>query len=1743
MSELDKISEDNLKEAIRKRGIIKGKLTRFGTFFNGFLKNESRNFTELKLRCDKLEVLFNEFDVVQTEVEEFDDSTDQQNERTSFENNFFAIQAAAVDEYENHILLNSSKSTQKNDQFETNLFQLPKINMPEFSGGFENWQSFRDNFTVLVHNKNISAVQKLQYLRLAVKGPAAQLIDCLEIVDVNYQVAWKLLCDRYENKRLIVQSHLSKIFGVSRIEKESAEQLQQFHDIFTRHLGALKAGGEAVEGWSTILVFLATSKLDTRSLTEWEMSRKDTSVPTWEEFEKFICHRCHTLAAVEAAKGQVKLTANQLSSPPVRRSFTTFNDKSNVIGQKCYICKISHELYQCPKFLELRTPDKVKIARAASICLNCLRTGHRASSCRSAGCQKCNKRHNSKLHLEEDEREEAFSNNVVIDHESLDEVDINGVAENGEHSIVCKALLEQTNCTRAKEVAILSTAVVVINDVRKKKITARVLLDSGSQVNLITMKLATKLGYPITKTNMTIRGVAGESCKPIGEISATVKSRVNAFEAKLNFFVLQNVAGTLPSIYPGEEIMSVITKKEYADPELCSTRKIDMILGTQVFFRLLCIGQIRPVGTDAIWQKTVFGWILSGHVTTSPTINYCLSIMSVESESIQEQVQKFWELEEVVTSPPIHKLSLEEKKCEAHFLKTCRREDSGRFTLKLPFKENVGQLGDSRSIAEKRFYAMEHKLEKDIILKEEYVKFMREYSDLGHMTLKPDSSKKRDDLQQVFLPHHAVVRQESTTTKVRVVFDASSKTSSSVSLNDTLMVGPTIQDDLRAILIRFRVHEVVITADIEKMYRQISIHPDCQSYQQILWRESRNEPLKTYDLKTVTFGTSSAPFMAIRTLHHLADCEKKNYDEAARITKRDFYVDDLLTGATSIEKAIELQKSIIEMCKKGGFVLRKWCSNQDELLKSIPNTMQATSHNFNFKEEISTKTLGVRWKPKEDQLHFLVQVATPLSSCTKRKVVSEMARLFDPLGLVSPVIVKAKMFVQQLWKLKLSWDESLPIEYHTAWESYRKELVRITEIQIPRRVTVPSSTLHDLHIFCDASQLAYGACAYLRSVTKNRGVSARLLIAKSRVCPVKATTIPRLELCAALLASKLMTMIRQSLHEVLSFNSITFWSDSSIVLSWINSRESSDSWKTFVANRVEEIRELTSEYAWKHVVGSDNPADHISRGLSVPDIAKCQLWWSGPAWLVFPEEKWPIIVQTKDLDESTERRKEVTVLQVSIDRSIDFMDILRRFSKLERLYRTTAYLFRGVTLKNKRIVGGIIAEEIEKCTKFWIKIVQKSSFKTEITELQNHQTTDKSHSRIKSLTPFLDVDGILRVGGRLQNSNEPYQIRHPIILPVDSHLSELIVESEHRRLIHAGPQQLIASLRRNYWILNIRRLVQKVIFRCDPCYRWRVQCSQQLMGSMPADRVNPSPVFHVCGVDYAGPFKMRYGPQRSKHIFKAYIAIFVCFSTKAVHLEWVDDLTTEAFIATLRCFVARRGKPSKIYSDNGRNFVGAAAQLQTLLSSSKLKQELSSYTASIGIRWSFIPPHSPHMGGLWEAGVKSMKFHLRRSLGENTLSQREANALLTQIEAVLNSRPLVAASDDHNDFEALTPGHFLIGRPLTAVPEPNLTGVKSLKLRWHKVQQIVQHFWHRWRTEYLQSLQKRRKWNSEEPNLQIGDLVLIQEDFETPLAWRRGRILHLHEGTDGLIRVVTIRTEKGEVKRPIHKLSKLPNQK
>jgi hypothetical protein len=454
-------------------------------------------------------------------------------------------------------------------------------------------------------------------------------------------------------------------------------------------------------------------------------------------------------------------------------------------------------------------------------------------------------------------------------------------------------------------------------------------------------------------------------------------------------------------------------------------------------------------------------------------------------------------------------------------------------------------------------------------------------------------------------------------------------------------------------------------------------------------------------------------------------------------------------------------------------------------------------------------------------------------------------------------------------------------------------------------------------------------------------------------------------------------------------------------------------------------------------------------------------------------------------------------------------------------------------------------EELMASERYWVKYSQECSFPSELTRLKNNQRVSLD-SCLKSLNPFIDEQGLIRVGGRQSNTDLSFSQRYPVVLHSKHSLVSLITQYEHLRLLHAGPTLLTASLNRRYHIIGIRRRVRSITRSCIICRRTSVKPHHQKMGKLPSERITPTypePIFSTVGVDYAGPVRVKSGPVRKPILTKAYICVFVAMSVKAVHIEVVSDLTTEAFLSCLRRFIARRSKPRLIMSDHGTNFVGANRELKILtefLQERSNHDVITRFCSSQAIQWKFIPERAPHFGGIWEAAVKSLKTTLKRVIGDIVLNFEELTTILTQIEACLNSRPLTPVMSDDDGIEALTPWHFLIGQPLEAIPD-SVEVHKPLNTlrRWCLCQAMLRTFWKRWSTEYLVSLHRYNKWQNPTRNFQIGDVVIVQDDALVPCKWPLGRIVETHQGKDGLVRVVTVKMTNGIYKRPVTKIALL----
>ena len=1103
-------------------------------------------------------------------------------------------------------------------------------------------------------------------------------------------------------------------------------------------------------------------------------------------------------------------------------------------------------------------------------------------------------------------------------------------------------------------------------------------------------------------------------------------------------------------------------------------------------------------------------------------------------------LQRFWEIEEE-TKPELN-LSPEEKSVVNHFEQTHRCTPDGRFVVPLPKKPSPPSLGESRSQVVRRFLSLERSLRS----KGEFDALdsvIQEYFDLKHAEPIADTDLDKPVEQVFYLPIHAVKKESSTTTKIRAVFDASAKSSSNTSLNDILQVGPTIHPPLIDVLLRFRLHRIALTSDVSKMYRAIELEESDRNLHRFVWRSHPDDQLRDYRMTRVTFGVSASSFAANMSVKQNALDHKLDYPKAADIVETSFYVDDCLTGVDSVDEAIDLHQQLVALFAKGGFILRKWNSSDPKVMDHIEPELRDVqpTHPIPVPDNY-TKTLGIEWNANLDHFRLAVASLNAATDMTKRALVSDIAKTFDVLGWFVPTTIKAKILLQRVWETGIGWDDLLPESIHQDWMTWRSELPLLTKKHIPRcyypkNVEVVSTELHG---FSDASEDAYAAAVYIRVQDKSGTVHTSLVIAKTKVAPIKRLTIPRLELCGAKLLSQLLRHTQRALN--VSTQSTFAWTDSTIVLGWL--RGNPRRFKTFVGNRVSHILQSISPDHWNHVRSMDNPADCASRGLFPSELSEHQLWWDGPEWLRLPTDQWPSQTSIAPAEMPTDEEKDVC-LHVTVDNQAILP--VQQFSSFSRLKRVTAWVRRFIDncrkLKTDRSTSLYLSStELAASEGYWISLIQYEAFATEIESLIESQPLTKS-SRLFSLHPFIDQSGILRVGGRCQNAQMSFSVKHPVILPGKHPLTSLIIASEHNRLMHAGPTLLTASLSRRYHITSCRKIVRSITHKCVICRRSTIRPTPQLQGQLPAERITPDTVFERVGVDYAGPFLLKYGSTRKPTVVKAYVCVFVSLTVKAVHLELASDLTTDAFIAALRRFIARRGKPHLIWSDHGTNFVGAVRGLQQFVNffqSQKTQGIISEFCAMQNIKWKFIPERAPHFGGLWEAAVKSMKAHLKRVIGETKLTFEEFATILTQVEACLNSRPLTPLPCDGDTVEPLTPGHFLIGRPMEALPDhPDSYRSMSLLRRWHLCQLVVRHFWKRWSSEYINILRRFNKWHSPSRNIRANDIVILQEDNLVLTRWPMGRVVKTSMGKDSLVRVVDVKTSHGMYKRPVTKIALL----
>jgi len=1265
---------------------------------------------------------------------------------------------------------------------------------------------------------------------------------------------------------------------------------------------------------------------------------------------------------------------------------------------------------------------------------------------------------------------------------------------------------------------------IVAFDRAGRTIHARALLDAGAAIPMMTESLATSLNLNRKHDPIPVTGISGTTTRCEFSVCCNLYSADLSYSISNLTFTL--IAALEPIARPANaaDIRKMPQLRHYrlADEELGG--RVDLVLGISQLTTLTSGAPFKVGELGAL--PTQLGLCLSCplEASTRPAVNTVTTPVDTPAD-----VARLWELDQVPEAPNLHP---EEQAALDQFEATHRRCPDGKYAVSLPRKPDPPNLGDSRPQAMSRLLANERSLQKRGNL-EAFGAVIKEYFTLGHAELVPTADLK---LPSYYLPVHAVVKESSTSTKLRAVFDASAKTTSGASLNDLLLAGPNLYPPLPDVLIRFRCHPSAVSADISKMFRGILLNDDERDWHRFLCRTNDGRIIDAR-MRRLTFGVKSSPFLATQVLRRHAQDNMDSHPAAARTVLTDFYVDDVLSGADDASKAFALFTDLRELCAEAGLDLRKWRTNDDDLRRRISPDLLEVDPVVSPSPD-SHKALGVHWDTSSDCLFVAVpKLPSTTGPVTKRTIAALTAGVFDVLGLFAPVIIVARILFQETWKRDLSWDKEVPEDLHRRWDEWIEDLPKIHQHPVPRYLLM-STVATTLHGFCDASTVAYGAAVYARTEGPGSHVSVSLLIAKARVLPTRPITVPKAELCGALLLAKLLRHVADLLE--LPLAATYAWTDSEIVLFWLP--KAPPDLNKFVANRVVAIQDLISPGRWRHVATQDNPADLASRGTRATTLINSSLWWHGPGWLAEHPDAWPApfhITPSVPVHTVTVCNAEPDPPSVS-----DFVSYIASIcSPFPRLVRVMCYVSRFVSRCRRAsspTTGPLTVDELSHAKNQLFTLSQRFSFPRIFQALQLKSAPPSGHP-LHHYHLSMSTDGYVEVVSRVRNPHSPSEPRKLIPLSVNSPLTKLLLISLHRSHGHPGTSTLSAIISCSYLVIGIRNFLRQVSRQCVICQKVLARPLKHTMGMLPAVRTTPSPPFSNVGVDFAGPMTLRVGYTRKPLYLKAYVAVFVCMATKAVHLELCERLTTEDFLAALRRFSARRGCPASLYTDNGSNFVGAAEELRSikeLTGSRKFKDALAEHCARTDIRWHFIPPRAPHFGGLWEAAVKAMKMGLRKVAAPHPLTWPELETLLTEVESVLNSRPMVAVkAGDLEEGNLLTSGHFLIGRPLRAPPSKNPpSGKLSLLKRWDLTQRLNTDLWKHWLAAYIASCSSRAKWLRPGRDLRVGQIVLVKDESLHSRSWPIALITELHPGDDGIARVATLSRHGKEFRRPVVRL-------
>ena len=1374
---------------------------------------------------------------------------------------------------------------------------------------------------------------------------------------------------------------------------------------------------------------------------------------------------------------------------------TDTNSNLNYQNQtKCQIHKTGHSISECRTFNKMTYPEKCEIAKKNGLCFRCLTFGHVANSNKCLSCvvcDICNKKHVTAMHQ-------------IHQNDSIPQ-DISKSPDSVTNKFT--SILGSRSCGKILPVKISVTSCPSVS------FDAYAIIDDQSNKTLALPEVFDALGINSTPEKYVMHSCSGPRSMS-GRRSFDMS--VSASNGKTMHIGQVLECEYIPQDTSEIPIPELVRKHPHLEnvssfiPEFKNDIPIAFLIGRDVPEAHHVLDQVMSSDPNAPFaQRTPLGWVVIGE------LNDTSSLHPGSTQYVQVKFTHVSDSDEIFrTSYEDEKpgLSIEDRKFLDIMQTDYRKDSDGHWSAPLPFKDEIDVIQKSNyAQALSRAHGLDRSLKKNQVKRKHFFEFMKKVFDSGAAEKAPENSS---HLQRWYLPLFGVYNPKKPG-KIRGVFD-SSAVYDGISLNSLLLQGPDMTNNLLGVLLRFRKDMFPVAADVEQMFYQFRVHDKHRDFLRFFWYEDNDfsKPLIEYRMCVHVFGNSPSPSVAAFGLRKTVE---NSPDNVKRFIEKDFYVDDGMTSSADKDEIIDLFKvTISELRQEGSIHLHKIVSSNREILQAFDQSELDSSLQEIDLSDISQSlpvhsSLGIPWDLETDSFLLNNQSLDSPKAFTRRSLLSCLNSMYDPLGFQSPVSISGKIILRDMVTDE-SWDDLLPDSFMKVWDLWQTNASKVKS-RVPRMYLQSSLSqiLEDksakFHVFSDASEKAIASVVYVTSDTcQNPG----FVLGKAKLAP-KATTIPRLELCSAVLACQLWRTVMEELG--VPRHLATFYTDSRVTLGYINNE--TRRFHTYVANRVGQIRQISEPCQWIYVSTDKNPADTATRDCTSSMIGSIEQWLTGSKGIGVMQrsyknqiKEYPLV--DPDFDKEIRAVSCKNVLRNSLHYT-SMEDRFTRFSSWLSLCRAFKLLRNYCSkFKENNSVRCIVQPNSMKSTEtFIIMTVQHNVFSEEIKCIKTGHVIPKSSS-ISSLHPFLDEEDILRVGGRIGSSDEIFgkDFVHPVILPKDAYVSLLLVRHFHEQVKHQGRHLTEGALRSGgYWIMGAKNLISSYIHDCFTCRRFRGKFGEQLMADLPADRVTPSPPFSHIGVDVFGPWqvlsrKTRGGLANDKR----WAVLFTCLTIRAVHIEVIEELSTSSFINAFRRFTSVRGPVKVVRSDRGTNFIGAESELK--------------------VEWKFNPPHSSHMGGVWERMIKTARDILDTLLSSRkTLTHEVLCTLMAEVSCIMNSRPIVPVFHDPSSPFVLTPNSLLWIKTDSDFSLDSEFGEKDIyRAHWKHVQVLTQSFWEHWKDEFLQqsSVQSRRIWKNEKENLKVGDLVLMKDDSSVRGNWPVGIVEQVFPSDDGLVRSVEV---------------------